>query len=117
MKSKLINFLTLASQSAAAIARGILILLTFFNQVMTMSGNPVIDFDSEAINFTVSNLCFGLAVFLGYWKNNSFTSPAKAADMLKNNLKSKIKSLIDIEISTIAEQEEAVNAAAESKVQ
>ena len=54
---------------------------------LTMAGYPLIPIENEAINDFITGALTLISVFWCYWKNNSFTAPAVAADNLKTAIK------------------------------
>lgn len=75
------------SKYSGPISRLFILALTWFNQICAMTGNPFIPIDNEAINLFVSTGLTLLSTAVCYWKNNSFTEPAVAADNLKKAIK------------------------------
>lgn len=66
--------------TAATIARTIVLALALFNQIMSSTGHAIIDLDDNTINTFIS-LAFTIgASITAFWKNNSFTKKAIAAD-------------------------------------
>lgn len=66
--------------TAATIARTIVLALALFNQIMSSTGHAIIDLDDNTINTFIS-LAFTIGASLtAFWKNNSFTKKAIAAD-------------------------------------
>lgn len=72
---------------AKPLARLFILVLTLINQFCTMAGYPLIPIENEAINDFVTGALTLISVFWCYWKNNSFTAPAVAADNLKMAIK------------------------------
>lgn len=66
--------------SAGTIARTLCLALALVNQVLTVTGHAVLPIDDDTINQAVS-LAFTVgASAAAWWKNNSFTRAARAAD-------------------------------------
>lgn len=73
--------------SAGTIARTAVLLVTLANMILTTAGkNPLPFSDTEVFNY-VSEAAAVIAAVIAWWKNNSFTAPAIAADEYKNQLK------------------------------
>lgn len=67
--------------------RTLITLLTMVNMVLTMTGLNPIPFAEEELYTTLSSLAAGAATIWSWWKNNSFTPEAKAADKYMKELK------------------------------
>lgn len=67
--------------------RTLITLLTMVNMVLTMTGLNPIPFAEEELYTTLSSLAAGAATIWSWWKNNSFTPEAKAADEYMKELK------------------------------
>lgn len=66
--------------TAATIARTTVLALALFNQILSSTGHAIIDLDDDTINTFIS-LAFTIGASLtAFWKNNSFTKKAIAAD-------------------------------------
>ena len=68
--------------SAATLARTAVLLLALTNQVLSAMGKPVLPIE----NTTVEQL---VTAGINWWKNNSFTAAAVAADSYMARLKQK----------------------------
>ena len=64
--------------SAATLARTAVLLLALTNQVLSAMGKPVLPIESTTV-----------AALMNWWKNNSFTAAAVAADSYMARLKQK----------------------------
>ena len=64
--------------SAATLARTAVLLLALTNQVLSAMGKPVLPIESTTV-----------AALISWWKNNSFTAAAVAADSYLAQLKQK----------------------------
>ena len=64
--------------SAATLARTAVLLLPLTNQVLSAMGKPVLPIESTTV-----------AALINWWKNNSFTAAAVAADSYMARLKQK----------------------------
>ena len=71
------------------IIRTIITLLTMVNMVLTMAGINPIPFAEDELYNTLSALAAGITTIWSWWKNNSFTKEAIAADEYMKELKSK----------------------------
>ena len=66
--------------SAGTIARTLCLLLALVNQGLTITGHAVLPIDDDTINQAVSLVFTVGAAVAAWWKNNSFTRAAQAAD-------------------------------------
>lgn len=66
--------------SNGTIARTIILALALVNQALQMSGHSVIPIDETAISDFISYAFLGVSTIVAWWKNNSFTQKALAAD-------------------------------------
>lgn len=71
----------------ATIARTVVFVAAWINQLFVFLGLPTFDFDPDATYLAVSLVATFLASTAGFWFNNSFTLAARLADMVKNVLK------------------------------
>jgi len=78
---------------ARTIARTICLFMALVNQVLTIMGYSMINIDDETITNAVSTLWVIGAASWAWWKNNSFTEPAIAADNYLQELREGIKYL------------------------
>jgi SPP1 family holin len=94
------------------------LILAMVNQFLTMSGmNPIAVSETELYS-ALSGIITIASVIWAAWKNNSLTTSAQQSDIVMKNLKeAAIKAIMDQSNKLLAEQEEAVNAAAEKAVQ
>ena len=69
--------------SAATLARTAVLLLALTNQVLSAMGKPVLPIESTTVEQLVT------AGIISWWKNNSFTAAAVAADSYLARLKQK----------------------------
>lgn len=72
--------------SAGTIARTICLGLALTNQILSATGHPVLPIEDEQINTLVTTGLTVAASLWSYWKNNSFTKNAIAADSYMNEL-------------------------------
>lgn len=71
------------------LARTICLALALFNQFMVMMGRPILPIEDATINETVACIFTIVTSVISWWKNNSFTSAAIAADTVMRDLKNK----------------------------
>lgn len=65
---------------AGTIVRTICLVLALINQVLVMSGHSVLPIEDEAVEAIVTNIATIVTAVAAWWKNNSFTQKAIAAD-------------------------------------
>lgn len=65
---------------AGTIVRTICLVLALTNQVLVMSGHSVLPIEDEAVEAIVTNIATIVTAVAAWWKNNSFTQKAIAAD-------------------------------------
>lgn len=65
---------------AGTIARTIILALALINQILSISGRPVIPIEDEVIEQTVSYVITVVVALVAWWKNNSFTLAARKGD-------------------------------------
>ena len=75
--------------SAGTIARTLCLLLALLNQVLCALGKSPLPIESETVNQLVTSGITVVAALIAWWKNNSFTKEAIAADKEYDRLKSK----------------------------
>ena len=75
--------------SAATIARTACLLLALTNQVLTACGRPILLIESETLNQLVTSGLTVAAALVSWWKNNSFTREALAADSYLTQLRNR----------------------------
>lgn len=73
--------------SPGTIARTIVLALALVNQFLAFFGKPLIKFSSAEITELVANFWTLAAAIAAWWKNNSFTLPARAGDVIMNLLR------------------------------
>ena len=66
--------------SAGTITRTAVLLLALTNQVLSAMGKPVLPIESSTVEQLVTAGITTVAALVSWWKNNSFTSAAVAAD-------------------------------------
>ena len=67
--------------STGTIIRTCVLVVALINQVLTMTGHSVLPFDEQQITDGLSMLFTAAAALWAWWKNNSFTKAAQAADV------------------------------------
>lgn len=67
--------------STGTIIRTVVLIVALINQVLTMTGHSVLPFDEQQITDGLSMLFTAGAALWAWWKNNSFTKAAQAADV------------------------------------
>lgn len=75
--------------TAGTIARTIILALALINQVLSVTGHPVLPIEDAQIETLVTTGWTVAAALIAWWKNNSFTSAAKAGDEVMKQEKSK----------------------------
>lgn len=75
--------------SAGTIARTACLLLALLNQVLCALGKSPLPIESETVNQLVTASITVVAALVSWWKNNSFTKEAIAADKEYDRLKAK----------------------------
>ena len=66
--------------SAGTIARTACLLLALLNQLLCAIGKSPLPIESETVNQLVTSGITVVAALIAWWKNNSFTKEAIAAD-------------------------------------
>ena len=74
--------------SAATLARTAVLLLALTNQVLSAMGKPVLPIESTTVELVTAGITT-VAALISWWKNNSFTAAAVAADSYMARLKQK----------------------------
>lgn len=97
--------------------RLVVLALALVNGILTASGmNPIAVSETELYVFLSNAAMIGASLWTA-WKNNSITASAQQSDIIMKNLKeAAVKVILDQSNRLLAEQEEAVNAAAEKAV-
>lgn len=75
--------------TAGTLARTACLLLALLNQVLCAIGKSPLPIESETLNQLVTSGITIVAALIAWWKNNSFTKEAIAADKEYNRLKAK----------------------------
>lgn len=69
-----------ATITAGTLARTACLLLALANQVLSACGKPVLPIESSTVEQLVTAGITTVAALVSWWKNNSFTKEAIAAD-------------------------------------
>lgn len=72
----------------STILRTIVLLLVILNQVLTSIGKNPLPWSEEEMYQGLSAAATAVAALIAWWKNNSFTKEARAADQYMKSLKS-----------------------------
>lgn len=75
--------------TAGTLARTACLLLALLNQVLCAIGKSPLPIESETLNQLVTSGITVVAALIAWWKNNSFTKAAIAADKEYDRLKAK----------------------------
>ena len=75
--------------TAGTLARTACLLLALLNQVLCAIGKSPLPIESETLNQLVTSGITVVAALVAWWKNNSFTKEAIAADKEYDRLKRK----------------------------
>ena len=66
--------------TAGTIARTIILFLALVNQLLSASGHAVIPIEDATVETLVSTAITIITALVAWWKNNSFTEPARIGD-------------------------------------
>ena len=75
--------------TAGTLARTIILALALINQVLSVTGHPVLPIEDAQIETLVTTGWTVVAALIAWWKNNSFTAAAKAGDEVMKQEKGK----------------------------
>lgn len=75
--------------TAGTLARTIILALALINQVLSVTGHPVLPIEDAQIETLVTTGWTVVAALIAYWKNNSWTAAAKAGDEVMKQVKGK----------------------------
>ena len=75
--------------TAGTLARTIILALALINQILSATGHPVLPIEDAEVETLVSTAWTVIAALIAWWKNNSFTSAAKAGDEVMKQEKDK----------------------------
>ena len=70
----------------ATIARTIVFIVAWINQLFAFVGLPVVDFEPEATYLSISSTITFLISVYTFWKNNSFTIGARIGDIVMRDV-------------------------------
>lgn len=73
--------------STDTIIRTVVLIITLFNQILTMTGKNPLPFSDEEIYAALTSIATAAAAIWAWWKNNSFTAAAREADAYMDSLK------------------------------
>ena len=71
------------------IVRTVVLALALINQVLSVTGHPVLPIEDAQVETLVTTGWTVIAAMIAWWKNNSFTSAAKAGDEVMRQEKGK----------------------------
>ena len=83
--------------SPGTIARTIILGVAIVNKILAYFGKPIINLDSALLSEFVSDAWLIISAITAWWKNNSFTLPALAGDVIMRALRAGRMSLDDEE--------------------
>lgn len=66
--------------TAGTLARTIILALALLNQLLSVTGHPVLPIEDAQIETLVTTAWTVIAALVAWWKNNSFTAAAKKGD-------------------------------------
>ena len=69
------------------IARTVILAIAIINRILARFGHPIIDIDSGIITEFVADAWLIVTALIAWWKNNSFTLPALAGDIIMRALR------------------------------
>lgn len=81
---------TTRTVSAGTVARTAVLLLALTNQVLSAMGKPVLPIESATVEQLVTAGITTVAALVAWWKNNSFTQAALAADEVYEQKKNSV---------------------------
>ena len=73
--------------TAGTITRTIILALALINQMLSATGHPVIPIQDADVETLVSTCFTVVMAVIAWWKNNSFTKEAIAADKIMHAVK------------------------------
>ena len=76
--------------SAGTITRTAVLLLALTNQILSACGKPVLPIESATVEQLVTAGITTVAALIAWWKNNSFTQAAIAADEVYEQKKNSV---------------------------
>ena len=81
---------TTRTVSAGTFARTAVLLLALTNQILSACGKPVLPIESATVEQLVTAGITTVAALIAWWKNNSFTQAALAADEVYEQKKNSV---------------------------
>lgn len=81
---------TTRTVSAGTVARTAMLLLALTNQMLSAMGKPILPIESETVEQLVTAGFTTVAALIAWWKNNSFTQAALAADEVYEQKKNSV---------------------------
>ena len=81
------NNVNTAKVSAGTIVRTVCLFLALVNQLLSASGHAVLPIENEQVEVLISTVATVGTALWNWWKNNSFTKKAIAADAYLAQLK------------------------------
>ena len=88
MNAHIIN--TNRTVSAGTVARTAVLLLALTNQILSACGKPILPIESSTVEQLVTAGITSVAALVSWWKNNSFTQAALAADEVYEQKKNSV---------------------------
>lgn len=68
-----------------------ILVVVFINTAGMMMGKQLLPFDNEQIAVGISVVALAISEIWNHWKNNSYTQPAKEADIYLESRKKRLK--------------------------
>lgn len=81
---------TTRAVSAGTVARTAVLLLALTNQILSACGKPILPIESSTVEQLVTAGITSVAALVSWWKNNSFTQAALAADEVYEQKKNSV---------------------------
>lgn len=81
---------TTRTVSAGTVARTAVLLLALTNQILSACGKPILPIESATVEQLVTAGITSVAALVSWWKNNSFTQAALAADEVYEQKKNSV---------------------------
>ena len=81
---------TTRTVSAGTVARTAVLLLALTNQILSACGKPILPIESSTVEQLVTAGITSVAALVSWWKNNSFTQAALAADEIYEQKKNSV---------------------------
>lgn len=76
--------------SAGTVVRTAVLLLALTNQILSACGKPILPIESSTVEQLVTAGITSVAALVSWWKNNSFTQAALAADEIYEQKKNSV---------------------------